>query len=143
MKIVQKSFVSECFHCMYIEDGYRHNLSIKDAILSLFRFHNETMNIWSHLIGFISIIIAAIVICIDLYENSEDTSTDFFAVECYLFCAALCLLLSTVYHWFGCLSEDCHQILLKLDITGVAVLVTGSFIPGVYYGKFLQIIPTV
>lgn len=56
------------------------------------------------------------------------------AFETYLCSASICLLLSTIFHWFGCLSESCHQRLLKLDITGVALLVSGSFFPGVYYG---------
>ncbi|KAK4777940.1 hypothetical protein SAY87_018127 [Trapa incisa] len=37
----------------YILDHYRCEWPIKDAILSLFSWHNETLNIWTHLGGFL------------------------------------------------------------------------------------------
>ncbi|XP_047322292.1 heptahelical transmembrane protein 1-like [Impatiens glandulifera] len=36
----------------YILRHYRANWSIRQAFLSLFRWHNETLNVWTHLIGF-------------------------------------------------------------------------------------------
>ena len=38
----------------YISEFYRPTLSFQDAILSVFSFHNETINIWTHLVGAIS-----------------------------------------------------------------------------------------
>ena len=35
----------------FIRDYYRVNFSTKDTWRSLFRIHNETGNIWSHLVG--------------------------------------------------------------------------------------------
>lgn len=37
----------------YVLSGYRFYKSANDCLKSLFRLHNETMNIWSHLLGFI------------------------------------------------------------------------------------------
>ncbi|CAL0307102.1 unnamed protein product [Lupinus luteus] len=37
----------------YILRYYRANWSLKDALFSVFRWHNETLNVWTHLIGFI------------------------------------------------------------------------------------------
>lgn len=37
----------------YVLSGYRFYRSTKDCLRSLFRLHNETMNIWSHLLGFV------------------------------------------------------------------------------------------
>jgi adiponectin receptor len=37
----------------YILSGYRVNFSAKDSLLSLFTWHNETLNIWTHVLGFI------------------------------------------------------------------------------------------
>lgn len=37
----------------YVHDGYRANISKRDAALSIFRLHNETINIWTHLLGFL------------------------------------------------------------------------------------------
>lgn len=36
----------------YVLSGYRFYRSTKECLKSLFRLHNETMNIWSHLLGF-------------------------------------------------------------------------------------------
>ena len=56
-------------------------------------------------------------------------------LQLYLCAAALCLLTSTVYH-VGCCSRDerCCALLLRADLAGVAVLISASFLPGVYYG---------
>lgn len=35
----------------YIREYYRADYSIKESVLSLFRIHNETGNIWTHLLG--------------------------------------------------------------------------------------------
>ncbi|KAK6151709.1 hypothetical protein DH2020_014344 [Rehmannia glutinosa] len=37
----------------YILDYYRANWPIKEAFFSLFRWHNETLNVWTHLLGFL------------------------------------------------------------------------------------------
>ncbi|CAB4067213.1 unnamed protein product [Lepeophtheirus salmonis] len=36
----------------YIRTGYRGNLDWTDCLKSIFAFHNETLNIWTHLFGF-------------------------------------------------------------------------------------------
>lgn len=36
----------------FILNYYRANWPLKDAFFSLFRWHNETLNVWTHLIGF-------------------------------------------------------------------------------------------
>jgi len=128
------SSVSKTFRINYVEYGYRSgDLNFEKVLYSIFSFHNESMNIWSHLIGFVCMFFSGISVSIDLFQKGNKFS-DIFALELYMVCASLCLLLSSVYHWFGCLSEECHQCLLRLDLTGVALLVAGSFLPGVYYG---------
>eukprot|EP00271_Cylindrocystis_brebissonii_P004239 TRINITY_DN15879_c0_g1_i1.p1 TRINITY_DN15879_c0_g1~~TRINITY_DN15879_c0_g1_i1.p1 ORF type:complete len:397 (-),score=14.71 TRINITY_DN15879_c0_g1_i1:63-1253(-) len=37
----------------FILKGYRSNWTLKSAFLSVFRIHNETGNIWTHLLGFL------------------------------------------------------------------------------------------
>lgn len=129
-----KTTVPLCFHSPYIEYGYRTAKRKREAFFSAFSFHNETMNIWSHLIGFICIVIAGIQVSTEFFSNS-DQFYQIIALETYILCASICLLLSSIYHWFGCLSEDHHDSLLKLDLTGVALLTAGSYFAAVYYGK--------
>jgi adiponectin receptor len=93
------------------------------------------MNIWSHLIGFICVVVVGIQISADFFSNT-DNFYHVVALETYIACASICLLLSSIYHWFGCLSEDHHDNLLKMDLTGVALLIAGSFFAAVYYGFY-------
>ncbi|KAA8522974.1 hypothetical protein F0562_009397 [Nyssa sinensis] len=37
----------------YILNYYRANWPLKEALFSIFRWHNETLNVWTHLIGFV------------------------------------------------------------------------------------------
>jgi adiponectin receptor len=121
-------------HCLFINSGYRDpNASFQDVFFSLFSFHNETMNIWSHLIGLISAVIAGYMVTQEILA-SDYAVTELFALGSFIISACICLFFSCLYHWFGCLSETCHESLLNLDLTGVGLLITGSFIPGIYYG---------
>lgn len=40
-------------HNPFIRSGYRHNLNVLACLLSTFSVHNETVNIWTHLLGFV------------------------------------------------------------------------------------------
>lgn len=35
----------------YIRSGYRINYSVRDCVRSLFELHNETLNVWTHMVG--------------------------------------------------------------------------------------------
>lgn len=134
---VHRSLVSRLYHSIHIDYGYRKPDSIMETFMTLFTFHNETMNIWSHLIGFVCVVIAGISISVDLF-NDPKSATEVLAVESYIVCAAICLFFSSLYHWFGCFSEECHNCLLRLDLSGIALLTAGSFLPGMYYGFYCR-----
>jgi predicted membrane channel-forming protein YqfA (hemolysin III family) len=128
------STVDEEIRSPFIEYGYRNTKSVIDTFYTLFSFHNESMNIWSHLVGFVCILVAGIHVCAEMHISEHIHIFEVIAFESFIFCAALCLLLSAIYHWFGCISAVYHKCLLQLDLTGVGLLVSGSFVPGIYYG---------
>ncbi|XP_038993787.1 heptahelical transmembrane protein ADIPOR1-like [Hibiscus syriacus] len=37
----------------FILNHYKVNLPLKEALFSIFRWHNETLNVWTHLLGFV------------------------------------------------------------------------------------------
>lgn len=134
--LVRKNEVAACFHSPYIEYGYRKVRNFREAFCSLFVLHNESMNIWSHFIGFICIVLAGVNLSYDvIIVSSSSRFFEIIAVEGYLIGAIFCLLFSAAFHWFGCLSELHYDFLLKVDLTGVALLITGSYLPGIYYGE--------
>lgn len=136
-----KRDVEVCFHSPFIDFGYRSNYTLWETFMSLFSFHNESANIWTHLIGFTCISLSGVHILLDYHLQNGHNGKEIglygtIIFETYITCAALCLGLSAAYHWFGCYSINYHKTLLRLDLTGVGLLVAGSFFPAVYYGFY-------
>ncbi|EQC30711.1 hypothetical protein SDRG_11470 [Saprolegnia diclina VS20] len=50
----------------YIHHGYRLHYSLKESFFSLFELHNETMNVWTHLIGSIVFWSLLISVCLQV-----------------------------------------------------------------------------
>ena len=47
----------------HILSGYRVNFTVKDSLLSLFTLHNESINIWTHVAGFLLFLGLLIYLC--------------------------------------------------------------------------------
>jgi predicted membrane channel-forming protein YqfA (hemolysin III family) len=132
-----KDNIHECYHKIFVEYGYRPCYSLYDAFTSLFGIHNETMNIWSHLVGFICAFIAVLNFGVELYNYDKQTFTvERILLAAYIFCASVCLLFSTIYHWFQCMSPQASHSLLRMDLTGIALLIGSSYFPGTYFGFY-------
>lgn len=127
--------IAQCFHRDYIHDGYRVDYTFTHTFFSLFTLHNETMNIWSHLIGFVCTLIGGFSLILEFQIESVNL-TERVLMGIYITSAAMCMLLSTIYHWFGCLSENHYFALLSLDLTGIAGLIAGSYFPASYYAFY-------
>ena len=131
------STVPKCYHLWFIDEGYRqHNATVITAATSLFRFHNQTMNTWTHLLGGISMLIAFVdwIIQRIVIMNDFDELDATFAY--YLASASICFFCSSAFHWFQCISEGMHKNLLRLDLTGASLLVAANFVGVIYYGIF-------
>jgi len=125
----------------HILNGYRPNLSFWQCLVSLFSCHNETGNIWTHLIG--AIIVASLGF--KKFMDADLPSPRPFAAELlgnelhvrltFVFAAVVCLGVSAVYHTGNCThNEACCIALLRADTSGIAILIAASFLPGVYLG---------
>lgn len=114
--------------------GYRKFLSYSQCIRSLFKIHNETGNCWTHLIGLIGFFLLTIY-TVFIRMNSEDyiNRLVFFV---FLVSAQICFLGSTVYHLFHCHSEQTMILASRLDYSGIAALITGSFFPPIYFSFY-------
>ncbi|CAD6338904.1 unnamed protein product [Miscanthus lutarioriparius] len=151
---------------------------ILNAVLSLFSWHNETINIWTHLLG-LMLFFGLTLVHLGQYfpqvadlighlswpiskvaENvssnigdvlsgaamfiqtnptlvsygaavtSQTTRWPFFV---FLAGAMFCLLSSTACHLLSCHSHSLNLFLIRLDYTGIAVMIVVSFFPPIYY----------
>lgn len=92
---------------------------------SIFQFHNETVNIWTH-------IIACIVLVFKLCEILiySDFSNDCEATPLVAFCACVIIstFLSVITHTFLSKSPLCHYMCLQMDYAGVGIYGFGKCI---------------
>ncbi|KAI7735742.1 hypothetical protein M8C21_015399 [Ambrosia artemisiifolia] len=133
----------------YILNYYRADWSLKHALISLFLCHNETLNVWTHLIGFVAFLVLTIANLTNLYEVA-----DFLQVSKWVFSSDHSLndtrqMISSyidippphidvrrwpfLCHLFSCHSHHLNCRLSQLDYTGIAVMIITSFFPPIYY----------
>ncbi|KAG5490706.1 hypothetical protein JKF63_00828 [Porcisia hertigi] len=140
---------------MYILRGYRAYYTGKQCIQSLFSMHNETINIWSHLIGvlfFLGMIAHLFTHHIipeylsgnvfhqenrtahPVLVDGARTAWPFIIFGAFSFACVMCLLCSACFHTFLChMSEDLYHRMHALDYYGITFLVVGSFLPFCFY----------
>eukprot|EP00127_Corallochytrium_limacisporum_P000279 Clim_evm26s9 gene=Clim_evmTU26s9 len=119
----------------YIRTGYRTNYNVKESWKSLFRIHNETLNVWSHVLGII-IFGIQIGLLVSGYHDSHIGPTNKWIYTAAAFAAIICFASSATYHLFKSTGAEQYYHLLKLDYTGIMINVMAFFLLGVYYGFY-------
>jgi adiponectin receptor len=122
----------------YIHSGYRPaSSSFQKSFASLGYLHNETVNIYSHLIGAVVFTGVGILLYTVVKSRYESASiSDIIAFGCFFAGAALCLGMSATYHAISNHSPMVARFGNKLDYVGIVFLITGSFIPSIFYGFY-------
>ncbi|KAL1927949.1 hypothetical protein VTP01DRAFT_3354 [Rhizomucor pusillus] len=120
---------------VFITAGYRAptNSYVRCA-QSLFYLHNESVNIWSHLLGFIAFCGLGIhFLWSQPFADSLKVS-DYVYFVAFIFGALVCLGFSSSFHCFSCHSEPVAARWNRCDYAGITTLIVGSFYPLLYYG---------
>ncbi|XP_023348067.1 progestin and adipoQ receptor family member 3 [Eurytemora carolleeae] len=118
----------------YIRTGYRSSQTYLQCLKSLLYFHNETMNIWTHVLGFLAF---GTLLAWDMYAPPSKVSwEDFAVILCIITCYQACMILSAVYHTFTAHSKQVSDTCLCLDLAGIAASITASYVSGIYYAFF-------
>ncbi|XP_013387641.1 progestin and adipoQ receptor family member 3 [Lingula anatina] len=120
----------------YVRDGYRAFLSSNACIKSLFVWNNETINIWSHLIGFVIFCLCTLVDNIVMIPHYSGGFSDHLIVTAGLLCYQFCMLCSAGYHIFNCHSERASKRWLMTDLAGISVGLIGCYLPAVHYAFY-------
>jgi adiponectin receptor len=115
----------------HLHSGHRvHHSTLRQCVASLFTIHNESVNVWSHLIPVFLFVHLTYSVWHD--PRKHDGSHVVFAA--YL--ASCCLLcsFSSVYHLFSCHSERVHDVVVRLDFIGIIFVIASSFAMALFYG---------
>lgn len=124
----------------YIHGGYRlHVHKTSDCIISLFGWHNETINIWSHLIGFM-IMVGYCYYTFNHIEINDFTDKVIFLL--FFLGACAMFLLSSLYHLFNCHhDEHVFNRVLTCDYVGIFSMILGSCLSALHFCFYCFWIP--
>ncbi|KAI1496120.1 hemolysin-III channel protein Izh2 [Biscogniauxia marginata] len=124
----------------YIVSGYRPDSNSYAASLrSLFYMHNESVNIWTHVLGAAGFLaLGAWLRSVVAPRYASASAPDRLVFACFFAGAVLCLGMSAAFHALSNHSAEVSKWGNKLDYSGIVFLIVGSFVPALYYGLFCE-----
>ncbi|SCU79111.1 LANO_0A05094g1_1 [Lachancea nothofagi CBS 11611] len=120
-----------------IKSGYvRETGSFQKCLESLLYFHNETLNIYTHLIpsGTYLVLLMFFTDLVLIPKFPSTNMSDYIMINFYLLGAFLCLMCSSCFHCLKQHSEAHSDIWSKVDYMGIIVLISCSTVSLLYYG---------
>ncbi|KAE9421874.1 hypothetical protein Angca_005575 [Angiostrongylus cantonensis] len=121
----------------YVIGHYRPpNMTNMMCVKSIFHWTNETINIWSHLLGFAYFTYCQYEMNVHRIPLLGGHFHDHLITSLALFGAQICMLFSAAYHTFCCASETKRQKFLKLDTFGISAGLLGMYLSGIYTAFF-------
>ncbi|KAJ6228245.1 progestin and adipoq receptor family member 3 [Anaeramoeba flamelloides] len=117
----------------HIERGYRVYFTIPLCFKSaITRWHNETINIGTHLFGGIFFLIMLFLMpFLNWYKQIKLFAKITLAI--FTFCTVCCLLFSAIFHILKCHSISLRKKMFKLDINGIIIQEIGLCTFFIYY----------
>ncbi|KAI0195962.1 HlyIII-domain-containing protein [Astrocystis sublimbata] len=123
----------------HILKGYRFSDSKIECVRSVFGVSNETVNIWSHALGFFLMLSVAFYYYPTSANFSLYTKTDVFIAAVFFFAACKCLVCSTIWHTMNCVAD---QTLMErfacIDYTGISLLIAASIMTTEYTAFYCE-----
>lgn len=129
------------------------NFSYLLSLKSVFSIHNETINIWSHIIAALGFLIAICFLCTSLpLFKTRETTADFFAIFIYCNCVIVCFafsFMSVANHILSCNSmadsnssfhiflDHSHlvrKITCGFDYLGIIIPLWGTTVTSAHFG---------
>lgn len=138
-------------HNKYILSGYRFLSSNYECFRSIFYIHNESGNIWTHLVGFFYFLVVGIYFFFSgsnpylSHPLSEDAVIPFVPADgydrliflVYFMAVYKCLLMSSLWHTFAHIAhEKTMRCMACLDYVGISVLIAASGVVTEFYGFY-------
>lgn len=124
----------------FLQAKYRNiSGSYRESLKSLLYLHNQTGNIYSHLLPAIAFAAYAFE-TYDLITTRYSTADayDLLAFGVFISSAIICFGISATFHVFGNHSSKVYHTWLLLDLYGIFVLIAGTVYSGTYYGFYCE-----
>ena len=118
----------------WVRRGYRPpSNSVRASFRSWWYLHNETVNIYSHLIPAVAFLFGEWYVLQYLAgEYPRVSSTDFVAFSCFMLTATICYASSALYHTLMNHSYTMDHFCHRLDMAGIGLFITGDIVLGIY-----------
>ncbi|KAK0731915.1 hemolysin-III related-domain-containing protein [Lasiosphaeris hirsuta] len=139
-KLLSNKQVPSWYSEPLIYSGYRPvNYSVKLCFRSLACLHNETVNIFSHLLPASAALgLSGLVPWFFDAHFPDAVWQDRLVFQTYLATCALCFAVSALYHAFLCHSERYRHLWVRFDYAAILLQILGSFISGIYIGFYCE-----
>uniref|UniRef100_A0A8R1Y0N1 Progestin and adipoQ receptor family member 3 n=1 Tax=Onchocerca volvulus TaxID=6282 RepID=A0A8R1Y0N1_ONCVO len=133
-KLLRKTDLEPCFWINeHVHTGYRPpHLSTMQYVKWIFQWNNETINIWTHLIGFFYFTWRQYTTNVYFLPATNANPTDYIIISACLFGLQICMLLSTFYHVFGAINAEQRRRFLRLDTFGISAGLISIYLLGIY-----------
>jgi len=110
-----------------ITSGYRQPLGYTACLRSVFQIHNETVNIWTHLLGFAFFLWLLFDNCFR-HQNHLRDKLDLVATCLQLLSYQVCMVNSAAFHTFLCHSKEAKATWHSADHCGILIAFLGTYI---------------
>ena len=123
----------------HILRGYRFSETKIDCVRSAFSLSNESVNIWSQVLGLILVLAIAFYFYPTSTNFSQSTFTDIFFSAMFFFAASKCLVCSCMWHTMNSIAD---QTLMErfacVDYTGISLLIAASIMTTEYTAFYCE-----
>lgn len=118
----------------YVTTGYRVGYDVVSSVWSALEWHNETLNIWTHLLG----VAAGVALLVHTYRRVVPAGRSVHALlPLFLFVPALgSMASSTLFHVFRATSEPVYAAMAPFDFLFIALEIVGTQVPLIYYALY-------
>lgn len=115
----------------YLKHGHRPPLYLfSSCFWSIFRWHTETGNIWTHALAFL------LFVCMStnyLPNFLLKQTYDKLVFYCFFTGSIICFLMSTLFHTLSCHSSHISTFFARIDYCGICCQIFASAVPLIYF----------
>ena len=123
----------------HITRGYRFSESKVDCVRSIFDVSNETVNIWTHVIGLFVVLAIAFHFYPSSVNFSQSSGTDILFAAMFFFAACKCLICSVMWHTMSSIAEQgLMERFACVDYTGISLLIAASIMTTEYTAFYCE-----